>query len=193
MQDSTRKTQSSLYVISGPSGSGKTTICRKIASYPNWFYSISHTTRPRRPKESDGVDYYFVDRDEFEAMVKNGDFLEWAMVHDRLYGTSKKMIQEKLDQNQNVIMDLDTQGAASIKAACPEATTIFLKVPSFEVLENRLRARKRDSDDEIKKRIENAKNEMKHLHLYDHVVLNDKLDQAVLDVEKVLGLKSEGA
>jgi len=173
-------------VVSGASGSGKTTICRKIAEDLGLYYSVSHTTRQKRPSEKNGVDYYFVTVPEFMAMVESDDFFEWAKVYDNCYGTSKKIIQQKLRDGQGVILDLDTQGAAQIKKIFPESILIFIDTPSLSDLQKRLSDRATDSSQEIAKRVAYAKNEIAQKNNYDHVVLNDDLSGALNQVHRII-------
>lgn len=177
-----------LIVISGPSGSGKTTICREMAARFNLGFSVSHTTRPRRENEVHGRDYFFVSTDEFERMRQDGEFLEWAKVYDHCYGTSKKTVEAIRARGQGVVFDVDTQGALAIKKILPEAVLIFIITPGIEELRRRLKARGRDSEAEIEKRVKNAKNEMTHRERYDFVVVNDKLKRALKEVEGIIDL-----
>lgn len=175
----TVKQNPSLFVVSGASGSGKTTICRTLADEFGLYYSVSHTTRPKQENEIEGRDYYFITRDAFQSMIDNDDFIEWAPVYHNFYGTSKKVVEEHLQKNQGVILDLDTQGAASIKKHFPDAILIFLKTSTLEDLKKRLQKRGRDSEEEIKKRVAYAKNEMAKMNQYDFIILNDNLENAV--------------
>lgn len=173
-------------VVSGASGSGKTTLCRKIAENLGLYYSVSHTTRPKRPSEVHTRDYYFVSVDEFMNMVNAGDFFEWARVYDNYYGTSRRIIEQHLKNGQGVILDLDTQGASQIKVLFPESVLIFVDTPTLEDLHKRLNDRATDSPEEIAKRISHAENEVaKKLH-YDHVVINDELPKALDRVQKIV-------
>lgn len=185
MQNASPK-KSPLIVVSGASGSGKTSICRRIAQEFGLYYSVSHTTRPKRDKEAEGQDYFFVTREEFQDLIAKGGFLEWAQVYDNFYGTSKKIITDKLHARQGVILDVDTQGAASIKKLFPEAALIFLNTPSLEELTDRLQKRGRDSDAEIKKRVAYAGNENAKMGQYDHVVMNDDFDRALDEVKGII-------
>lgn len=178
-----------LFVISGASGSGKTSICRKIAAAFGLYYSVSHTTRPRRNKEKDGVDYFFVTDDAFQKLVANGEFMEWARVYDNCYGTSRRIIENKLKSGTGVILDVDTQGAANIKKIFPDAVLIFLNTPTLQDLEDRLKERGRDSEDEIKKRIAYATGENAKMNQYDHVVVNDDFDRAFAEVSEIVRAK----
>lgn len=182
----TKKNKTPLYVISGASGSGKTTICRRIAEKHHWYYSVSHTTRPKRDNEKQGRDYYFVPRSDFLKMIDAGDFLEWAEVYGNLYGTSKKMIEDKLANDQGVILDVDTQGAAAIRKIFPQAVLIFIDTRDIGELEERLKTRATDSVEEIKKRVEYAEHEIEQKSKYDYVILNDDLTQALARVESII-------
>ncbi len=175
-----------LIAVSGPSGSGKTTICRRIAEHYGWYYSISHTTRPRREGETHGKDYYFVTKDEFEELKKQDEFLEWAVVFGNLYGTSKKIINAKREAGIGVILDVDTQGAENIKAIIPQAVTVFLKTHDIDILKSRLLKRGRDSFDEIDMRLSQATYELDHVTEYDYVILNDQLDSAIEQIITII-------
>jgi guanylate kinase len=181
-----KKIKAPLYVISGASGSGKTTICRRIAKTQKWYYSVSHTTRPKRDNEKEGRDYYFVTRFDFLKMIDASDFLEWAEVYGHLYGTSKKIIEDKLSEGQGVILDVDTQGASAIKNIFPQAVLIFVDTRDIGELETRLKNRATDSAPEIKRRVEYAEHEIGQKSKYDHVILNDDLDQALERVESII-------
>ncbi|MCP5464391.1 MAG: guanylate kinase [Deltaproteobacteria bacterium] len=178
--------QPSLFVVSGPSGSGKTTICRRIADQFNWYYSVSHTTRPIRPGEHNGRDYFFVNEAEFKDMVAEDAFFEWARVYDNFYGTAKEPVMDHLQKGQSVILDLDTQGAALVKKLKPEAVLVFINTPSVDELETRLKSRGQNSEDEIKKRVQGAQNELSHIDEYDHVILNDDLDSAIAKLQDII-------
>lgn len=174
------------FAVSGPSGSGKTSICRKMAAEFGLYYSVSHTSRPQRENEVNGKDYFFVTRQEFENLQSQGEFLEWAQVYDNLYGTSKRIIEEKLGQGQGVIVDVDTQGADSIRNLMPHVVLIFIRTPHLEDLTERLKIRGRDSLDEIAKRMKNAESELSHIKEYDHVVVNDDFDRAASEVKAII-------
>lgn len=175
-----------LIVVSGASGSGKTSICRKVAKKLGMYYSVSHTSRPKRDKETDGVDYFFVRTKDFETLIAKGEFIEWARVYDNYYGTSRQLIEEKLASGQGVILDVDTQGAANMRKLYPRATLIFLMTNSLDDLRARLVKRGRDSDKEIAKRIAYAAGENAKTAQYDHVVVNDNFDKAVEEVKGVV-------
>ncbi|ODA43402.1 Guanylate kinase [Thermodesulfovibrio sp. N1] len=171
-----------IFVLSAPSGTGKTTICeRLIKSLPNLKMSISHTTRKPRIGERDGVDYFFVDREVFETMIKNNDFVEWAEVYGNFYGTSKKVINELFQSGNDVLLDIDIQGAKNIKKTYPDSVLIFILPPSLEELEKRLKQRKEEIDT-IKMRLNKVKEEISQYKIYDYLVINDDLDKAVKEI-----------
>ncbi len=180
-------TQGQIFVVSAPSGAGKTTLCRKIVDkYDFISYSISHTTRPPRKNEKNGVDYFFITKEEFQKKIKTGFWAEWAIVHDNLYGTSKKFIEKKIKTGAGLLLDIDVQGAKQIKVCFPHAITIFIMPPSFKVLEKRLRSRGTDSEDVIKKRLFNAEKEIKEKEFYDFTIVNDDLDIAASEFGKII-------
>lgn len=170
----------SLFVISAPSGAGKTTVCHRVLeSIPDLAYSISHTTRPPRYGEKDGVDYFFVSEDEFLRMRERKDFLEWALVHNNYYGTAKRQINDCLGSGKDILLDIDVQGARQVRDQLSEAILIFILPPSWEVLEERLRKRQSDDEEALKLRMANARNEVRAVREYDYVIINDDLDEAV--------------
>lgn len=181
------KPKAMVFVVSGASGSGKTTLCRKIAQKYGMYYSISHTTRPKRPHEQDEKDYFFVTVQEFKNMITEGIFLEWAEVYGNYYGTSRLKIEESLKQQKSVILDVDTQGASSIKKMLPQAVLVFIDVPSLEVLRQRLNDRSTDSEQEINKRVLYAKNEIAKKDQYDYIIINDDLEHAEAKFDKIIG------
>lgn len=168
-----------LLVISAPSGTGKTTLCRLLMDqFKGISYSVSHTTRKPRAGEVHGTDYHFVSVEEFERMIEGQELVEWARVHDNYYGTSLKFIRESLDQGRDILLDIDVQGAANIRAVYPEAVTLFIMPPSMEALRERLGKRGTDSPEVIETRIKNAVMEMEQKDLYLHVIVNDDLETA---------------
>ncbi len=180
-------TRGQVFVVSAPSGAGKTTLCRKILEkYDFLSYSISHTTRPPRKNEKNGVDYFFITKEEFQNKIRTDFWAEWAEVHDNLYGTSIKFIEEKIKTGVSLLLDIDVQGAKQIKASIPDAITIFIMPPSFKVLEKRLKSRGTDSEDVIKKRLANAEKEVKEKKFYDFTIVNDDLDRAALEFGKII-------
>ena len=170
-----------LIIVAAPSGAGKTTLCRKLLQeFPDdMALSISTTTRAPRPSEQHGREYFFCARDEFEAKAKRGEFAEWAQVHDRLYGTSREVLDRTLESGRSVLLDIDVQGAASLRVAYPGRTfSVFVVPPSMEILESRLRARKSESEEAIALRLQNARDEMKRAPEFDKVLVNDTFEQA---------------
>lgn len=167
-------------VISGPSGTGKTTLCRElIKKNKNLVFSISYTTRPKKEKEKDGVDYYFVSEDKFLKMIKNNDFIEWAKVHGFYYGTPKKKLLETINSGKDVLLDIDVQGGKLIKKLFPDGIFIFILPPSWKALKERITKRRRDNPEEISLRLKNALKELKSIKYYDYVVINDKLEETI--------------
>lgn len=172
-----------LFVLSAPSGAGKTTLIHSLFElYPevghHLAFAVSHTTRLPRPGEVDGKDYYFIDRQRFEAMVRAGELLEWATVHDRLYGTSRVEVERLLAQGNDVLLDIDVQGAASLRQSMPQAPSIFVLPPSYEALEKRLRGRGSESPQQIARRLATSLREVREYEKYEYVIVNDRLDGA---------------
>lgn len=177
----------SLFIIAAPSGAGKTTLVRKLCEQlPNLEVSVSHTTRPRRSNETDRVDYFFIDEDKFMEKVKQGRFLEHATVFNHHYGTSKKWVQEKLDQNIDIILEIDWQGARDIRKLMPNAISIFILPPSFTALEQRLYHRGDDDEITIKGRMQCALNEISHYKEFDYLVINDDLNTALDELKTII-------
>jgi guanylate kinase len=173
-----------LFIVASPSGGGKTTLIRRamerLASQGlEAHFSISHTTRSPRSKETDGVHYHFVDRDAFDAMVNRGDFLEWAEYAGNLYGTSRLEVEDRLVAGEDVFLDIEVQGASQVKTKIPEVVKIFVYPPSYEVLKNRLTERRQDSDEAIRRRLQWAVREFGMGGEFDYVIINDRLDEAV--------------
>ena len=176
-----------LYVVSAPSGAGKTSLVKAaLARDPRLRLSISYTTRKRRESEVDGRDYHFVDRAAFDAMVAAGDFLEHANVFDNCYGTSRAQVQRLIAGGHPVILEIDWQGARQVRAAMPDAITIFVLPPSREELERRLRDRKTDSDAVIARRLRDAVADMGHWNEFDYVIVNEAFETAVSDFQAIL-------
>jgi guanylate kinase len=170
-----------ILVLSGPSGAGKSTIINQASdSIGEFYFSISTTTRKPREGERDGVDYYFVTKEEFEEDIKAGNFLEYATVHDNYYGTSLKPVQKALDEGKLVIFDIDIQGHRLVRAKLDDITTsAFITPPTLKELEKRLIARCTDQDSIIAKRVQNAKDEIKAIGEYDYTIVNDQINKAV--------------
>jgi guanylate kinase len=176
-----------LYIISAPSGAGKTSLVKAmLGELEGASVSVSHTTRAMRPGEKNGVDYHFVEKTEFEAMEARGDFLEHAQVFDNYYGTSKASVQAQLAAGQDVILEIDWQGARQVRDWQPQAVSIFVLPPSREALEERLRGRGTDSDAIIQRRMRDAVSEMSHFPEYDYLVINDRFEAALLELKAIL-------
>ena len=167
-----------LFVISAPSGSGKTTLVRRLLdTLDDVRFSVSFTTRPVRGSERDGIDYHFVPSDLFRTKIEDGEFLEWAEVHGNYYGTSKIVTEQVRASGEDILLDVDVQGAAQVRKAQPDAITLFVMPPSFEILEERLRGRRQDSDEVIAGRLEEARHEIHHYKDYDYVLINDSVER----------------
>lgn len=176
--------KSRLFVISGPSGAGKSTfIERFLQEDNNSTFSISYTTREKRDKEVNGREYYFVDKETFMEMVKNGEFLEWERVHENLYGTPKKNIIENLEKGIDVFMDIDVNGAVNIKKNYPEACLIFIEPPSREALEKRLSLR---GEKQIDLRLKRYDEEIEKKPIFDYIIINDNLEKAYTEFKKII-------
>lgn len=177
-----------LYIVSAPSGAGKTSlIASLIQRIPHLALSISHTTRPGRPQEQDGIDYHFVTKAMFEQMIAQGDFLEYANVFNGAYyyGTSKQWVESAL-LHTNVILEIDWQGAAQIRQYYPQAVSIFIFPPSLDALAKRLCQRSQDSSEVIKGRLALASSEMSHYQEFDYLVINDDFERAVADLMAII-------
>ena len=168
-----------LFIVSGASGAGKSTLCERLLSdFPTLTLSVSYTTRPPRGREADGVHYHFVDDATFEAMVSEGAFAEWARVHGNSYGTLRSEATERVAAGAVVLLDIDVQGAAQVRASGVDAAYLFIEPPSFEALATRLRGRATDAADVIDRRLAIARAEIAQAHLFDHRITNDDLDVA---------------
>ena len=182
------KSKGLLIVVSGPSGAGKGTICsRLIEDMKDTKISISMTSRAPRGKEVNGVEYYFVTKEEFEERIKKDEFLEYAVVHNnQYYGTPKAKIEEDLSKGKNVILEIDIQGALKVQEKVPEALFIFIMPPSMEELKDRLIKRNTETKDKILERFKTAYNEINEFKKYNYVVVNDKVDKAVNKVKSII-------
>lgn len=181
-----------LFVIAAPSGAGKTSLVRALMQRrPALRFSISYTTRQQRPNELHSHDYFFVDKPEFERMVDAQEFLEHARVFDNYYGTSRKQVEQLLDDGQDVLLEIDWQGAQQIRGALPECRTIFVLPPSREALEQRLRARGTDAADVIARRLRDSLADLSHWNEFDYIVVNDDFERATEDLEAIVDGKGE--
>ena len=176
-----------LFIIAAPSGCGKTSLVEAlIKKTKNLCVSVSHTTRPPRPDEVNGINYYFVSINEFEEMIKNNAFVEHATVFDNHYGSSTKLIREKLDEGIDVILEIDWQGARQVKENMPNSISIFILPPSNEALLGRLKQRAQDNDETINKRMSDAQNQMQHFNEFDYLVINDDFNSALNDLNLII-------
>jgi guanylate kinase len=168
-----------VFIISAPSGSGKSTLVHKLMlAVPGLTSSISYTTRPPRPTETNGVDYIFIPRDEFEARLAKGEFLEYAEVFGNYYGTNRSTFEQAAHAGRDLVLDIDVQGARQLKVAIPEAISIFVLPPSREILEQRLRARSQDSEEVIQRRLKGAAEEVRNYTQYDYVLINREIEES---------------
>ena len=179
--------QNKILIVSAPSGAGKTSLTRAmVAKYDEVGLTVSHTTRDQRPGEVDGVHYHFVEKVEFEQMIDNDQFIEYATVFENYYGTSVPEIQRLLDAGQHAILDIDWQGARKVRQKFPSAISAFIVPPSMDVLEQRLRQRKRDSEEVIARRMKEAESEMSHQDEYEYIIVNDDFDAALEQLTHIL-------
>jgi len=183
-----------LFVIAAPSGAGKTSLVRALMQRePALRFSISFTTRRQRPTEQHGRDYFFVSRGEFQRMVDAGEFLEHAQVFDNCYGTARRQVENALAAGQDLILEIDWQGAVQIRRALPECISIFILPPSRAELERRLRGRGTDSEEIIQRRLRDAASDMTHWREFGHVVVNDDFDRALGELGRIVAGQGEVA
>ena len=176
-----------LLILSAPSGTGKTTLARRLcAADPGAIFSVSYTTRPPRGAERDGADYHFVDEAVFECMVREGRFLEHAEVHGNRYGTPRSVVEEAQARGVLALFDIDVQGGESIRQQFPEAVRVLVLPPSMRALEDRLRSRKTDDDETIRRRLDAARREIERARSYEYWVVNDDLERASADLEAIV-------
>ena len=176
-----------LLVLSGPSGAGKGTVCRALLKNDaSLRLSVSATTRPPRPGEVDSVDYFFLDNEVFNKMIKDGDLLEYAEVYNNYYGTPKDFVEGQLNAGKDVILEIDVQGASKIKRCCPDGVYIFIFPPSIKELKNRIIKRGSETIESIRERMKYASQELKLASSYDYIVLNDELEKAVAQLKSII-------
>ncbi len=183
----TSRRRGRLFVIAAPSGAGKTSLVKALRERkPELRLSISHTTRPMRPTEAQGREYYFVPVHEFRERVRRGEFLEHAQVFDNYYGTGRQPVEAQLSQGRDVILEIDWQGAQQVRKAMPDCVTVFILPPSRHALEERLRNRRTDSDEVIARRLRDAVSDMSHWSEFDYVVVNDDFERAITDLGHIV-------
>ena len=181
------------FVVAAPSGTGKTTVCQRVVAADALVeFSVSHTTRPRREGEVDGSDYHFVTREGFERLIGEDAFLEWAIYNGNHYGTSWASIEAPLARGHDVLLEIEIQGAAQVRERRSDARSIFLLPPSMKVLEERLRARGTDSDQQIAGRLDRARIEVEETSSFDYAVVNEELERCVAEVLEVVRGEREG-
>ena len=177
-----------IIVISAPSGTGKTTIVRRILKeFPELVFSVSATTRKKREHEVDGVDYFFISEEEFKNKIHNNEFVEWELFYDYYYGTFRSFIENRVNNGKPVILEVDVHGAVEIKKIYPEAILIYIAPPSLDELILRLKKRKTENEDELKKRIERAKMELSQKDKFDYFVINNDLNTAFYEIKVLIG------
>lgn len=176
-----------LFVISGSSGVGKGTVIKNfLTRNPHFMLSVSCTTRSPREGEVDGVNYFFLTKEEFQSCIDNDKFLEWAEFAGNRYGTKKKYVKQCLEEGKDIILEIDTKGALQVKKQMPDAVLIFIAPPSLEILENRLRGRHTEDETTIQKRLQEVKEELKRAEIFDYKIINDDLQKAVLEIENII-------
>lgn len=186
------KNKGILYVISGPSGVGKGTICKQLIAHRNDIsISVSATTRDPRTEDKEGVTYYFKTKDEFKSMIDADKFLEWAIYNDNYYGTPSDPVNSKLESGEDVILEIEVQGALKVMEKRPDVVSIFIAPPDENALYERLRGRGSETEEQIEKRVNAAKAELEQKDKYDYIVINDVLETAVCDVENIMKSEKE--
>ena len=174
-------------VISAPSGAGKTTLSKRLLqSSRSFIFSVSFTTRPPRKNEIEGVDYYFVSATEFQKMVEDQKFVEWAEVHGQSYGTSADLLNKAIETEKDVVLEVDVKGGTQIKKNYPQAVLIFLLPPSWQELEKRLKSRRTEPHERLKERIKQAKKEIKYAPYYDYLIINDDINRALDNLTAII-------
>jgi guanylate kinase len=176
-----------LFVIAAPSGAGKTSLVKALLERkPELHVSISYTTRPKRPTEEDGREYHFVSKDDFRLLVERGQLLENAEVFDNFYGTGRRPVETEMARGNNVVLEIDWQGARQVRKSLPTCVTVFVLPPSRSALEERLRNRRTDSEEVIARRLRDAVGDMSHWDEFDYVVVNEDFDKAVADLARIV-------
>ena len=179
-----------LLVVSAPSGAGKTTIVKEILrAYPTFGFSVSATTREKRPGETNGKDYFFLSRSEFERKIAAGDLVEHEEIYSNYYGTLKSEVENALSNGRDIVFDVDVNGGLSIKAKFPEAILVFIKPPSIETLRKRLKGRGSETDEQIEKRMARVEMELEKGEGFDYIIINDELKRAVNEVFGIINKK----
>jgi guanylate kinase len=181
------KPQGTLFVVSSPSGGGKGTIIRHVLDVvPNLSYSVSFTTRAPRSNEMNGREYFFISRQIFDEMVAAGEFLEWACVHGNFYGTSRRQVADETAAGVDIVLEVDVQGAASVRGLPLDSVSVFILPPSYEVLRERLIARGTDSPEELEVRLRNAPEELRQYSAFDYVIINDRVERAAGQLASII-------
>ena len=176
-----------LVIVSSPSGGGKGTLIRRVLkTVPNLGYSVSFTTRPPREGETNGRDYFFISAESFREMIERGEFLEWAHVHAHLYGTGRAQVEKEMREQRDIILEIDVQGAESVKRVVPVAVSVFILPPSYEILRERLVARGSEQTSELSLRLKNARSEVERYKEFDYVIINDDADRAAAQLAAVV-------
>ena len=179
--------QGNLIIISSPSGGGKGTLIKEVLkTVPNVGYSVSYTTRAMRGGEIQGKDYFFVSPAEFEILIEQGEFLEYATVHDNFYGTSLNQVKKEIEAGHDIILEIDVQGAANVRTKIPEAVSVFILPPSFEVLAARLTARATEKKEELALRLKNSFGEVNRFSEFEYVVVNDAVEKATAHLQTII-------
>lgn len=183
-----------IFVVSAPSGAGKTSLCSELLkATPGLQVSVSYTTRPKRGGETNGIDYHFVSVEKFRQMIDAGAFVEWAQVHDNFYGTSLATLEQASQAGQDILLDIDCQGAAQLREKLDNGVYVFILPPDFEELARRLAKRNSDTDEVIQKRIANARHEVLEAKHYDYIVINDNFDFALDQLKAILSAETSRA
>ena len=181
------KKQGKIIAVSSPSGGGKTSIVKRILKdFPEIVFSVSATTRPKRPGEVNGVEYYFISEKEFEKKIADGEFIEWERFYDYYYGTLKSMVIDNISEGRSVLFEIDVKGALSLKKIYPDSILIFIDPPSFDELVHRLKRRKTETEADLQKRIDRAKMELSFKSSFDYIFTNDELEKVYTKVKSLI-------